>query len=228
MQPAAPFSPDDLDAVLFDMDGTLIETDDANVAKWARRIARVYGPPEKAQTLARRLVMAMESPGNALFTLLDLVGLDTPVVRLTIALNGGTGLPEQIPPIAGIDETVRALAGRYRLGVVSTRTVAESTHYLEALGIRECFDAIAGRDTTWRIKPHASPVRHAAQILGVEPGRCLMVGDTTVDVRAGRRAGAWACGVLCGFGERGELERAGAHLILDHTALLRDVLLGSN
>lgn len=210
------------------MDGTLIETDDANVAKWAQRIARVYGPPKKARTLARRLVMAMESPGNALFTLLDFVGLDTPIVRLMIALNGGTGLPGHIPPIAGIDETVRALAERYRLGVVSTRTAAESTHYLEALGIRECFDAIAGRDTTWRIKPHAQPVQYAAAQLGVDPHRCLMVGDTTVDVRAGRRAGAWTCAVLCGFGRRGELERAGAHLILDHTALLHDHLIDSN
>jgi len=37
-------------------------------------------------------------------------------------------------------------------------------------------------------------------------------------VKSARRAGAWSVGVLCGFGERAELERAGAHLILDSTA----------
>jgi phosphoglycolate phosphatase-like HAD superfamily hydrolase len=45
-----------------------------------------------------------------------------------------------------------------------------------------------------------------------------MVGDTPVDVLSARRAGAWAVGVLCGFGERYELERAGAHVILPCTS----------
>jgi len=52
-----------------------------------------------------------------------------------------------------------------------------------------------------------------------------MVGDTTVDIRAGVAAGAQTVGVLCGFGERGELERAGADLILESTTELADVLL---
>jgi phosphoglycolate phosphatase-like HAD superfamily hydrolase len=220
-----PFGPDDLDAVLFDMDGTLIETDDAQVRVWARRAARVTRSPERAERIARRVVMAMESPANAFFTALDLVGLDAFVLRLLIALNGGTGVARRIPPVVGADELARALSARYRLGIVSTRRAAESAAALDALGIAGCFGVIAGRDTTWRIKPHAAPVLYAARTLGVDPARCLMVGDTTVDVIAGRRAGAWTCGVLCGFGERAELERAGADLILDHTALLADVLL---
>lgn len=221
-----PFTPDDLDAILFDMDGTIIETDDANVAKWARRIARVYANPEKAETLARRLVMALESPGNFLFTVLDFFGLDTFVVRLVIRLSSGSGEIEAIPPIAGIDETVRELAKRYRLGVVSTRTVKETEFYLDALKIRDCFEVIAGRDTTWRIKPHPQPVKWAVNQLGEDPMRCLMVGDTTVDIRAGVRAGLWTCGVLSGFGQRGELERAGADIIMAHTALLDEWVRG--
>lgn len=217
-----PFQPADLDAILFDMDGTLIETDDANVTRWARRLGRVMRSPERAEAIARCLAMAFESPGNSAFTALDFLGLDTPVLRLLIALNGGAGLPHNIPPIAGVEDVVRRLARRYKLAVVSTRTVQESGYYLDALGVRECFDAVAGRDTTWRIKPHPQPVKWAARQLGVDPTRCLMVGDTAVDMRAGVRAGAWTCGVLCGFGGRAELERAGADMILDHTALLGD------
>jgi phosphoglycolate phosphatase len=52
-----------------------------------------------------------------------------------------------------------------------------------------------------------------------------MVGDTTLDVRAGVAAGAQTVGVLCGFGEQHELERAGAHLVLDSTADLLDHLI---
>jgi phosphoglycolate phosphatase-like HAD superfamily hydrolase len=50
--------------------------------------------------------------------------------------------------------------------------------------------------------------------MGVLPEECLMIGDTTVDIRAGRSAGAQTVGVLCGFGSEDELQRAGADLIL--------------
>lgn len=52
-----------------------------------------------------------------------------------------------------------------------------------------------------------------------------MVGDSTNDIRAGRAAGSQTVGVLCGFGQRAELSRSGANLILDSTADLADVLL---
>ena len=52
-----------------------------------------------------------------------------------------------------------------------------------------------------------------------------MAGDTTVDIRAGKSAGAQTVGVLCGFGEEPELRRQGADLILPGTADLVKVLL---
>jgi phosphoglycolate phosphatase len=54
-----------------------------------------------------------------------------------------------------------------------------------------------------------------------------MIGDTTVDIRAGKSAGAQTVGVLCGFGERAELERQGANVILGNTSELADILLQS-
>jgi phosphoglycolate phosphatase-like HAD superfamily hydrolase len=221
-----PFAPDDFDAILFDMDGTLINTDDVEVARWARRAARVYRSPVQARRAARRFVMAAETPTNTLFSVLDRLGLDTPVVRLMIALQGGTEHGEAPPPIDGIVHMIPRLAQRYALGIVSTRTSAETVRYLQVLGLHSYFRAVAGRDTTWRIKPHPQPVEYAVRQIGVPPGRCLMVGDTTVDVKAGRRAGARTCAVLCGFGEQAELERAGADVILEHTALLGSLMAG--
>jgi phosphoglycolate phosphatase-like HAD superfamily hydrolase len=51
-----------------------------------------------------------------------------------------------------------------------------------------------------------------------------MIGDTTVDILAGRAAGAQTVGVLCGFGEEEELQRAGADLILPGTSALVSIL----
>ena len=55
-----------------------------------------------------------------------------------------------------------------------------------------------------------------------------MIGDTTVDILAGKRAGAQTVGVLCGFGEQRELEQTGANAIIAHTADLWQLLQGKD
>ena len=82
---------------------------------------------------------------------------------------------------------------------------------------------VVTHEDTWRLKPHPGPIRYAAEQLGVAVERCLMVGDTSVDVRAAKAAGAYAVGVLCGFGEGGDL--AGADLILESAVELKRWLL---
>lgn len=209
---------DKVEAVLFDLDGTLMDTDDQAVEALVRRLQRLRWPhPQRA---ARRLVMACETPGNVMMTLLDVLGLDAPLSTFTDRLRRWRGLRTRADfhIITGVEEMLAELSGRYRLAVVTTRGLAESETFLDQYNLRGFFDALVTRESTWRLKPHPAPIRHAARLLGVPVERCVMVGDTTVDVRAARRAGAWAVAVLCGFGEREELERAGAHVILEHTA----------
>jgi phosphoglycolate phosphatase-like HAD superfamily hydrolase len=213
-----------IEAVLFDLDGTLMDTDDQAVERLARRLRRLRWPrPHQA---ARRFVMASETPGNALITLLDMLGLDGPLA----AFNGwlrrwrGQHTHGDFPLVADAKEMLSALNGRYRLAVVTTRGLAEAEAFLDGHDLHSVFEALVTRESTWRLKPHPAPIQHAAHLLGIPVERCAMVGDTTVDVRAARRAGAWAIGVLCGFGEREELERAGAHVILEHTAHVLSLL----
>jgi len=214
------FEPHAVRAVLFDLDGTLIDTDDVLVAQWARQLAalaRVW-PKLEPQRTARRLVMFSEGPVNLAMTVLDMLGLDRVIVN-----------PRKVhlkdeKPVAGTLELIRALAERFPLAVVTSRGDAGAHRFLSQAGIAGYFRAVVTCQTTWRIKPHPEPVLHAAEKLGLPAQDCLMVGDTTVDIKAALRAGAWACGVLCGFGEREELERTGAHLVLESTALLSNWL----
>jgi len=215
---------DKVEAVLFDLDGTLMDTDDQAVEALACRLQRLRWPhPHRT---ARRLIMASETPGNVLMTLVDILGLDAPLMTFTDRLRRWRGVRTRTDfrIIAGVEEMLTELSRRYRLAVVTTRSMAEAEAFLDQYHLRDLFDALVTRESTWRLKPHPAPIRHAARLLGVPIERCAMVGDTTVDVKAARRAGAWAVAVLCGFGEREELERAGAHVIPEHISHLSSLL----
>ncbi len=207
-----------VEALLFDLDGTLLDSDDQAVDALARHLSRLrIRDPHRT---ARRLVMASETPGNFLVTFLDVLGLDAPLAGLTDRLRRWRGLrtPSNFRLVPGVDDALRLLARRYRLGVVTTRGRRDAKAFLDQFDLAPLFDVVVTRESTWRLKPHPAPILHAAQMLDLPPERCAMVGDTTVDIRAARRAGAWAVAVLCGFGERPELERAGAHLVLPSPA----------
>lgn len=213
-----------LEAVLFDLDGTLMDTDDQAVEKLAYQLHRLHwSHPNRA---ARRLIMASETPGNTLMTVIDALGLDAPLMGFTNRLRRWRGLRTQgdFRIIAGAHEMLTTLKERYRLAIVTTRGLSEAQAFVDQYDLQGIFELLVTRESTWRLKPHPAPIQHAALLLGVPVERCVMVGDTTVDVKSARRAGAWAVAVKCGFGEQEELERAGAHVILEHTSHLSSLL----
>ncbi|HET91745.1 MAG TPA: HAD family hydrolase [Chloroflexi bacterium] len=213
--------PDQIQAVLFDLDGTLMDTDDQAVENLAHRLRRLRWPhPDRT---ARRLVMTAETPGNLVLSLLDVLGLDELAMSLTRPMRQRPGSDFRI--VAGVAEMLAQLNGRYRLAIVTTRGQEEASAFLAQHHLEETFETVVTRESTRRLKPHPAPVQHAARLLDVPVERCVMVGDTVVDVQSARRAGAWTVAVLCGFGERRELERARAHLILEQTAHLASHLL---
>jgi HAD superfamily hydrolase (TIGR01549 family) len=215
---------DKVEAVLFDLDGTLMDTDDQAVESLQHRLERLHWP-DPPRT-ARRLIMASETPGNWLMTVLDVFGLDSPLMSFTNQLRRWRGLRNvgHFRIVEGVEEMLAALQGRYRLGIVTTRGAAEAEAFVDQYQLHGVFEVVVTRESTWRLKPHPAPVLHAAQLLSVPAERCVMVGDTTVDIKSARRASAWAVAVLCGFGERKELEQSGAHVVLEHTAHLASVL----
>jgi N-acetyl-D-muramate 6-phosphate phosphatase len=214
-------------AVLFDLDGTLIDTDNQMVA----RLARILLPAARlacrsdATPLSRRLVMSAEGPSNVALGILDRLGLDAPLGRLGERLSRRPAVSTvQASAVPGVPEMLAAVRARYPVALVTTRGRKMVLALLAAAGLSEVFTVIATREDTFRMKPHPAPVQLAARLLGFAPEHCLMVGDTTVDILAGKRAGAQTAGVLCGFGERAELERAGAGVVLEDTSGLAALL----
>ncbi len=218
--------PGEIDAILFDLDGTLVETDDHTVEALARRLAVVKwlnprGDPSRA---ARRMIMAWESPANSFLALLDRVGLDDNLFSLSERLYRlrAMPIPLNFQAVDGAVDTLNDLGRRYHLCIVTTRSRLYAQAFVDQYHLKDVVQIVAGREDTFRLKPHPSPILYVAEKLGVPVERCLMVGDTSVDILAARAAGAYSVGVLSGFGSRSDLERAGADKILDNICELKD------
>jgi len=211
-------------ALCFDVDGTLSDTDDMYTQKVARFLPRfLFHDREHA---ARKIVMWIEAPGNALIGLPDVIGLDDELLGLWEWLNRKRPRPmKHFMMVPGIKEMLEHLYGKYPMAVVSARDDRSTRVFLTQFNLARYFEEIITAITAEHTKPYPDPILYAAEKMGVAPENCLMIGDTTVDIRAGKAAGTQTVGVLCGFGERKELERRGADLILDSTAELADILL---
>jgi HAD superfamily hydrolase (TIGR01509 family) len=226
-------------ALCFDVDGTIADTDDHIVARLADLIDAIpLVSGRRAERLARQLVMAAETPVHAGYEKLDAFGLDVPVSRLRERLKAikkqgadpaRTRNPEAIDEVphemvAGVQEMLVTLAAHYPMCTISTGGAPRVERFLQHYGVREHFAVVVGAQTTRRMKPHPEPLLFAAAAMGVRPQDCLMIGDTTIDVRTGVAAGAQTVGVLCGFGTERELRAAGAQGILRTTSDLLALL----
>ena len=210
-------------ALCFDVDGTLSDTDDLYTQKVTRFFPRpIFNDPSRA---ARRFVMWMEAPGNALLGLADTVGLDDEMVAVIHWLSlRRKHSPKKFLLVPGVDEMLKQLHGRFPMSVVSARDERGTMTFLEQFGLVKYFDAVITGLSAPHTKPYPDPVLLAAQKMNVPPQNCLMIGDTTVDIRAGRSARAQTVGVLCGFGEEAERRRMGADEVLQDTTKLLGLL----
>jgi HAD superfamily hydrolase (TIGR01509 family) len=229
IDPLMPLHTSRIRAICFDVDGTLSDTDDVIVERLAgllRSLRLLFRRRDPVQ-LARRLVMASEAPANLIIGLPDLLGLDDELIALADWLARRTGRrPRSFRLIRGVREMLAQLGRRYPLAVVSARDERTTGSFLERFDLGRFFRCVAAAQTCRHTKPFPDPVLWAARQMGVPAEACLMVGDTTVDIRAGAAAGAQTVGVLCGFGEEAELRRRGADMILSETAELVEVLEG--
>lgn len=210
-------------ALCFDVDGTLSDTDDQWVAKYARPLQPLNWlfPQRDPDRFVRWLLMGIETPANLAYTALDWLHLDDAIGRLYNLITKLQPVKQRsFLIVPDVRETLVELHQQYPLSIISARDMKTTRAFLETFDLLGLFHSIASSQTCEYTKPFPHPVRWAAQQMGVAPEEVLMIGDTTVDIRAGRAAGAQTVGVLSGFGNEAELVRAGADLILSSSAHL--------
>jgi len=219
-------------ALCFDVDGTLSDTDDRYVQKlagWLQPI-RFLLPRQDCLRFARKMVMVTETPATLFFGIPDRLGLDKGISKIGDYLYRQRLKKRDTPftLIPGVSEMLDQLQANYPLSIVTARGQRSTDLFLSQFDLKQRFTAVVSAHTCRHTKPHPDQVLWAASEMGFPVETCLMIGDTTVDILAGKAAGAQAVGVLCGFGTRDELIKAGADLILENTADLTKILENSN
>ena len=129
-------------------------------------------------------------------------------------------------PIPNISDTVKKLAEKAKLALITMRYVArkEIIKELEKFDLAEYFQCVITALNTRNPKPSSEAVIKCAEQLGIKTCECVVVGDSVVDIKAGKTAGAKTVAVLSGIFSREELEREKPDLILENVSQLPDFL----
>ena len=211
--------------VIFDLDGTLLNTID-DLAAAGNFVCRENGWPEYTVEQFKAMVghgipnlVARFTPDSAQSPLL-----------LANALSQFSAYYAEhncdyTKPYAGIPELLAELkALGVELAVYSNKADGFSRRLMDTF-FPQIFALVRGKLEGVPVKPDPTGVRAVLKELGAQPEQTLFVGDSNVDILTGHNAGLLACGVSWGFRSRASLEEAGADFIADTVAQLRNVIL---
>ena len=214
-----------IQAVLFDLDGTLANTL-VSIASFANEAladcclpaietyAYRYLVGNGRDTLIRRMLHTLGQPEDG--ELFDRVGTAYDAAYAAEPLRLVTAYPH-------IPQLLEGLKDRGIPCAVLSNKPDDMTHaVVGGLFARDTFAVVRGQRDGVPKKPAPDAVFSILNALGVEPAHCLYVGDTKVDMQTGKNAGAVTAVVLWGFRDEDELRANGAdHIVGDPLELLK-------
>jgi len=184
--------------VLFDLDGTLLDSaPDMLAAINVLRAKRGEAPGALAE-LRPHVSRGARAMLAASFPLLDDAAREALVQPFLDAYECEIGLHGR--PFDGIEAMLAAIeADGARWGIVTNKPEYLARQVLPAFGWDARSAILVGGDTLAERKPHPLPLLHSARVLGVEPARCVYVGDDERDIVAARAAGMPSVVALWGY-----------------------------
>ncbi|MED1442465.1 pyrophosphatase PpaX [Aeribacillus composti] len=209
-----------IDTVLFDLDGTLINTNELIIESFLHTLNYYY--PGKYQ---REDILPFIGP-----PLIDTFQRINPekaeeMVRRYREFNHAQH-DLLVKEYDHVHETVRALKEKeLKLGIVTTKIRDTVMMGLKLTEMDSFFDAIITLDDVQHAKPHPEPVLSALKLLGSEPSNALMVGDNLHDIEAGKNAGTLTAGVAWSIKGREYIESLKPDFVLDKMSDLLNIVM---
>jgi HAD superfamily hydrolase (TIGR01509 family) len=185
------------DALLFDLDGTLVDSERENIESLVlacRRHGVELGADERQFVIGHSWneIYALIVRNHALrVPLPELITAAVEEKRTLVAAGGLRALP-------GAVALVRRMAGRTKLAVVSGASRAEVLDALAGIGVLDLFPVVVGAEDYLNGKPSPEPYQLGLALLGVGPARAIVIEDATPGVLSARAAGTRVIGVRAG------------------------------
>lgn len=191
--------------LIFDLDGTLVNTLEDITASVNFTLSRLGRPPVPMDRVRQIVGDGIESLmaralGDRSEFLRDAVGM--------YKVHHSRNLVVRSRLYPGVRETLEHFQA-IPLAVVSNKTIDFVRPLLEELGIAGFFRVILGADSGMPLKPEPDTLLHIMTTLGIGPGRTAMVGDGTTDMKAGKAAGVTTCAATWGFRTEEQLRALG-------------------
>ena len=187
--------------ILFDLDGTLIDSTDAILESFAvaYKIFNENVPTDKD------IKSLIGYPLDDMFEKLGCKGhkwdyVDAYKKHYRIISKAKTTLLPQAK------EAIQEASRFATLGIVTTKTGSYSKELLEHMEIMDYFDVLIGRENVENPKPHAEPILKAINDLKSSKDSTWMIGDTILDLHSAQNAQIKSIGVTCGYGKEKELQ----------------------
>lgn len=200
-----------INTILFDLDGTLIDTNQLIISSFLHTLEKYY--PGKYQ---REDVLPFIGP--SLKTTFE--GLDPDLAEEMIQEYRNYNLANHdllVREFAGVLDTVKILKEKdYKLGIVTTKLHHTVLKGLKLTKLDAFFDVIVALDHVSKEKPDPEPVFKALEQLKSTPGEALMVGDNYHDILAGKNAGTKTAGVAWSVKGRDFLAKYSPDYILEN------------
>lgn len=199
--------------VLFDLDGTLIDSTEAILASFYAAFKKQNFKYSKTDQEITKLI------GYPLDYMFEELGVSKDKVWEFVDSykeNYKKVSQEQTVLLKNAKEAVELASNFATLGVVTTKTTLYSIPLLKNFQIWNYFNTIIGRQEVSNPKPHPEPIFRACEALKITPNRdVFIIGDTKLDLIAANKANISSVGVLCGYGKREELSTFSPHICSD-------------
>lgn len=205
--------PSDLEAVLFDLDGVIVDSRQA-ISRSINFALEQHGlEPQPEITLHGYIGAPLPEVFEELLTAQDRDPKLAPSCITHYRRRYAKASLEETVAYAGMHAAVETLSQRYRLAVATTKPAEYARPILEMLGLTDFLEAILGSPLhTMKSEPKPVTVGRALEALSVSRG--AMVGDRHYDMNGGKTHGLFAVGVTWGAGTEAELRGAGADAIV--------------
>lgn len=183
-------------AVLFDLDGTLLDTHELILASFRHSMDEVLGASFPEEELMKKVGQPLETQ------MWDFT--DDPAVHerlLTVYRNYNHEVHDEcVRAFDGVSSMLADVRERgLRVGVVTSKRHALAQRGLEVCGLADYVECLVGPDDFPAHKPDPGPVAYGCELLGCAPSECLYVGDSPFDTQAGNGAGCTTVAVCWGM-----------------------------